>query len=192
MVWACVEKRWWLGEEIMEYEVEGTRPRGRPKRTWREVVKKECQARKLNKEDAMDHSRWRKLIKDVWWSGWVWVGECFFLYWPTQVVPDKGPLNGCVCVILKCNMFFLGIKLQLNVGCTNMPWFCWCIVLQLAWFDLNIVDYAEREWPVNGAKNHLRLFMSSFHLCKSWIYAAVSFLNVRFGLNFCESFCVFL
>jgi len=54
-----------LGEEIMEYEVEGTRPRGRPKRTWREVVKKECQARKLNKEDAMDHSRWRKLIKDV-------------------------------------------------------------------------------------------------------------------------------
>jgi len=21
-----------------------------------------------------------------------------FWYWPTQVVPDKGPLNGCVCV----------------------------------------------------------------------------------------------
>jgi len=45
----------------MEYEVEGHRP----KRTWREVVKEDCQARKLNKEDAMDLSRWRKLIKDV-------------------------------------------------------------------------------------------------------------------------------
>jgi len=27
------------------YEVEGPRPRGRPKRTWREVVKEDCQAR---------------------------------------------------------------------------------------------------------------------------------------------------
>jgi len=49
----------------MEYEVEGPRPRGKPKRTWREVVVKDCQTCKLNKEDAVDHSRWRKLIKDV-------------------------------------------------------------------------------------------------------------------------------
>ena len=41
----------------MEYEVEGPRPRGRPKRTWREVVEKDCQARKLNKEDAIHCSR---------------------------------------------------------------------------------------------------------------------------------------
>jgi len=40
----------------MEYEVRGPRPRGRPERTWREVVEKDCQARKLNKEDVMDHS----------------------------------------------------------------------------------------------------------------------------------------
>jgi len=26
------------------------------------------------------------------------VGECFFWYRPTRVVPDKRPLNGCVCV----------------------------------------------------------------------------------------------
>jgi len=31
----------------MEYEVEGTRPRGRPKKTWREIVQKDCQAHKL-------------------------------------------------------------------------------------------------------------------------------------------------
>jgi len=30
-------------KKCMEYKVEGSRPRGRPKRTWREVVQKECQ-----------------------------------------------------------------------------------------------------------------------------------------------------
>jgi len=49
----------------MEYEAEGPRPRGRSKRTGREVVEKDCQARELNKEDAIDRSKWRKLIKDV-------------------------------------------------------------------------------------------------------------------------------
>jgi len=52
-------------------------------------------ARKLNKEDAMDRCKWRKVIKEVCWPGWVWTGECFFWYRPTLVVPDKRPLNGC-------------------------------------------------------------------------------------------------
>ena len=52
----------------------------------------------LNKEDAVDRSRWRKMIKDVRWSGWVWVGECFFWYQYTRVGRDKRPLNGCVRV----------------------------------------------------------------------------------------------
>ena len=50
-------------KKYIEYEVEGSRPRGRPKRTWKEVVRKDCQARNLNKEDAMDRGRWKKLIK---------------------------------------------------------------------------------------------------------------------------------
>jgi len=64
MVWACAAKEDtnWV-KECMEYEVEGSRPRGRLKRTWKEVVQKACQARKLNKEDAMDRDRWKKLIK---------------------------------------------------------------------------------------------------------------------------------
>jgi len=48
-------------KECMEYGVGGPRP----KRTWREVVKEDSQARKLNKEDAMGGSKWRKLINDV-------------------------------------------------------------------------------------------------------------------------------
>jgi len=47
----------------MVYEVDGSRPRGRPKRTWREVVQKDCHACNLNGEDAMDCGRWKKLIK---------------------------------------------------------------------------------------------------------------------------------
>jgi len=50
-------------KKCMEYEVEGSRPRDRPKRSWREVVQKDCQAHNLNREDAMDCSRWKKLIK---------------------------------------------------------------------------------------------------------------------------------
>ena len=44
-------------KNCIEYEVEGARPRGRPKKTWREIVEKVCHARKLNREDAMDCNR---------------------------------------------------------------------------------------------------------------------------------------
>jgi len=50
-------------KKCMEYDVEGSRPRGRPKRTRKDVVQKDCQARNLNKEDAIDRGRWKKLIK---------------------------------------------------------------------------------------------------------------------------------
>jgi len=49
----------------MEHEVEGPRPRGRPKKTWKEVVREDSQAHKLNKEDAMDRCKWRKMIKEA-------------------------------------------------------------------------------------------------------------------------------
>jgi len=44
-------------KKCMEYEVEGARPRGRPK-----TVEKDYEARKLNKKDAMDCKRWMKQI----------------------------------------------------------------------------------------------------------------------------------
>ena len=48
----------------MEYEMESARPRGKPKRTWTEVVQKDYQACKLNMEDAMYCCGWRKQIMD--------------------------------------------------------------------------------------------------------------------------------
>ena len=70
----------------MEYEAEGARPRGKPKKTWREIVEKDCQAHKLNKEDDMDRkdggSR-QGMIDDHDRC------ECFFWYWLTQFVPDE-------------------------------------------------------------------------------------------------------
>ena len=48
----------------MEYEVDGARPRSRPKKNWREIVEKDCQARQLNREDSMDRNRCSKQIRD--------------------------------------------------------------------------------------------------------------------------------
>jgi len=42
-----------MGMCCKKMRVEGARPRGRPKKTWREIVQKDGQARKLNREDAM-------------------------------------------------------------------------------------------------------------------------------------------
>jgi len=36
-------------KKCMDYEVEGARPRGRSKKTWREIVEKDCQACGLNR-----------------------------------------------------------------------------------------------------------------------------------------------
>jgi len=63
----------------MEYEVDGSRPRGRPKRTWKEVVQKDCQARNLNKEDAVDHGE-----ADKDWMMIRMVGRQVFLLVPAH------------------------------------------------------------------------------------------------------------
>jgi len=86
-------------KKCTEYEVEGSRPRGRPKRTWKDVVQKDCQARNLNREDAMDRGRWKKLIKIGWGSGW-WVDEHFFWYRHTWVVRTEGRKTVVVVVVV--------------------------------------------------------------------------------------------
>jgi len=46
----------WM-KKCMEHEVQCAIPRRRPMRTWTAAVQKDCQARKLNRKDAMDRSR---------------------------------------------------------------------------------------------------------------------------------------
>jgi len=77
-------------------KIEGPRPRRRPKRTWREVAREDCKTRKLNKVDAVDRCKWRKVLR-LSDNQDGWVGECFFWYWPTRVVAEQRPLNGCCC-----------------------------------------------------------------------------------------------
>jgi len=49
-------------KKCMEYGVGGAGPGGGPRRTWRQIVERDCGARGLSGEDAMDRTRWRKLI----------------------------------------------------------------------------------------------------------------------------------
>ena len=51
--------------KCMEYEVVDSRPRGRPKRTWLEVVQRDSQVCGLSKDNAMVRGRWRKMIRMV-------------------------------------------------------------------------------------------------------------------------------
>ena len=46
---------------------------------WQIYTVKDCQARKFNKEDAVDHSTWREVDKGCLM---IKMGDCFFGYWP--------------------------------------------------------------------------------------------------------------
>ena len=62
-----------------------------------------CRARGLNTEDAMVRSRWRERIGMIDDHDECWVGECFFWYRLTRVVPNKfhrAVKRLCVCVCL--------------------------------------------------------------------------------------------
>jgi len=52
-------------KKCVDYEVEAVRPRGRTKKTWSDIVGKDHHIRQMCREDAVDCSKWRKLIKDI-------------------------------------------------------------------------------------------------------------------------------
>ena len=61
-------------KKCMEYEVVGSTPKGRLKRTWLEVVQRDCQVCGLSKDDYMVRGRWRKMIRMVdeqEWCEWM-------------------------------------------------------------------------------------------------------------------------
>uniref|UniRef100_A0A7I4XUK1 Uncharacterized protein n=1 Tax=Haemonchus contortus TaxID=6289 RepID=A0A7I4XUK1_HAECO len=47
--------------EAMEFEAQGERPRGAPKKRWRDVIKKDVAETKVTAEDAVDRMEWRWL-----------------------------------------------------------------------------------------------------------------------------------
>jgi len=63
------------------------------------------------------------------------VGECFFCYRPTQVVSDKGPLNGC------------GYVFVLTV-CSN-----WCSVGELAFINkIRLSNVPTQDWALHTCR----------------------------------------
>ena len=61
MIWAHREegsRR--TDENAMEFEVEGSRMRGRPRKRWRDVVESDQQKRGLRSGDALNRRRWRR------------------------------------------------------------------------------------------------------------------------------------
>jgi len=57
----CCEKMMMIGRTNVWSMMFGVQDQRRPG----EVVREDCEACKMNKEDAMDHCKWRKMIKDV-------------------------------------------------------------------------------------------------------------------------------
>jgi hypothetical protein len=50
-------------KRCMEMEVVGQRPRGRPRKTWMEVVRNDMKKMGLRREDAQDRNRWKRGIR---------------------------------------------------------------------------------------------------------------------------------
>ena len=49
----------------MNFVVEGRVPRGRPRKTWNEMIENDLRILGLQKEDACDRKEWRRLIQCV-------------------------------------------------------------------------------------------------------------------------------
>ena len=52
-------------KKCMELKVTGKVGRGRPKRTWREVIEKDISVVGLRRQDAMDRVKWRRGVKNI-------------------------------------------------------------------------------------------------------------------------------
>ena len=59
MVRTCVQEE----EQTVRMEVEGRRPRGRPKRRWDDICRQDMEELGLAVVDAQDRGHWRKGIR---------------------------------------------------------------------------------------------------------------------------------
>ena len=81
-------------KKCMDFEVDGVRPRGRPKRSWKDVVEGYMKSLKLSKKDALVCNKWRQLIIVR-----VNVSDCFW-YRLTQVTLVIQGLKTIVVVVV--------------------------------------------------------------------------------------------
>ena len=52
----------WVKKTWKQWDIEGTRPWGRPKKTWESTIKEDCALLGLKPEDAQDRDSWRAEI----------------------------------------------------------------------------------------------------------------------------------
>ena len=52
-------------ERTSDFEVEGQRKKGRPKRTWEKQVDEESEMLGLRKDDALGQSKWRAGVNQI-------------------------------------------------------------------------------------------------------------------------------
>ena len=72
------------------------------------------------------------------------MGECFFWYRPTQVVPDQRPLNGRCCCCCVVNQFLVIACFQVNPCQPAARWYCYCCWLRPVLIsDMNIWHQQE-------------------------------------------------
>jgi len=148
MVWACAAKRrQWLGEEMYGVWNGGCQAkslRGRPKKTWREIVETDFQTRKLNIKDAIDRNRWRKQIRDDWWppqNGWM-----FLLVLAHPGCPGQNPKSR------SCSFGFFGIAVKLSEH----------DYLQLFWYPRVLNFRLSRNSTQQADTNIVPFLFSSF------------------------------
>ena len=58
------EENDWV-KKVTSFNLEGTRPSGRPKKTWQTTVLADMKSLGIDQEVAMDRSRWKKAISRV-------------------------------------------------------------------------------------------------------------------------------
>jgi len=122
----------------------------------------------------MDRSKWRKLIKDVWWSGWVWVGECFFWYQPTRVVPNKRLSVFIVVWWAAAKSVALNHKKWIGKERTKGKNHCESVILTLLFYCL----FAVGQWAVVvGPAMQLSWLLPSAAFCMSVLSVLLTYCH---------------
>ena len=64
MVWSCEKERDsdHVRSKAAKMEVEGVRPSGRPKKTWKQCVEQDMRERNIGEENIHNQKEWKRLI----------------------------------------------------------------------------------------------------------------------------------